>query len=384
MKAARGTGLASAVKSSGGGWAGWAALRFGRQRDPKTIRMPRATLAYVLRNLATLLQNGVPLPKSICTLGREQSLKRHAGLMDTMQRYVEVGNTLSSALREFPTTFDEVMINQVRAAEKAGTLAATLDQIARQLEKSSNIRSQILRKLAYPAVLVVGGSASVTFLLVFVVPLFKQTYAEIGMPLPWITRAMLMAGQVASSYGWIILLALIGLPLALPWIRRNPAAALAMDRALLRLPGFGPWLRAIAVLQFIEVFGNMLQSGFTVAESLRVSARVVRNLVLRRGIEELQAAVVRGERFSRELDRLNELFPPVVSQLIMVGEQTGNLPRVVDHIADYLRRQTERFTVVLAGTLEPVLTISLAGIIACILLAIYLPMFDMIGASRAH
>lgn len=377
---------ASAEASVLGRWtARLSGVRPWASRGTRAARkIPRATLAYLFRNLATLLDNGVPLTKSLNTVIREQSLKKYHDLLDTMRRHVEVGNSLSSAMLEYPATFSEVLINQMRAAERSGTLAGTLDQVSKQMEKSSNIRSQILRKLTYPAVLLVAGTAAISFLLVFVVPLFKKTYDDIGMPLPWITRALLVAGQVASRYGWLLLLVLIGLPVSLPWIRRNPAAALAIDRTILRLPGFGSWVRGISVLQFMEVFGNMLQSGFTVAESLRVSARVVRNRVLRSGIEELQAAVLRGERFSRELDRLNELFPPVVSQLITVGEQTGNLPRVVEHIADYLRRQTERFTAVLVATIEPVLTISLAAIIACILLGIYLPMFDMIGASRAH
>ena len=124
------------------------------------------------------------------------------------------------------------------------------------MEKSSNIRSQILRKLTYPAVLLVGGTGAISFLLMFVVPLFQKTYDEIGMPLPWITRALLVAGKVASSYGWLLLLVLIGIPLSLPWIRRNPAAALAIDRTILRLPGFGSWVRGITVLQFMEVFGD--------------------------------------------------------------------------------------------------------------------------------
>ncbi len=138
------------------------------------------------------------------------------------------------------------------------------------------------------------------------------------------------------------------------------------------------------MLQFIEVFGNLIESGFTVVEALRVSVKVVRNRVMRQGIEALQAAVNRGERFSRELDRHADLFPPVVTQLIVIGEQTGNLRSVTSHIRDHLRREIDRYTVALVGTLEPVLTISLAATIAFILLAIYLPMFDMIGASRAH
>jgi type IV pilus assembly protein PilC len=351
---------------------------------PYAVRIPLGVLSYVLRNLATLLNTGASLTRSLGTLAQERSLRKYTVLLETVRHRLESGDTFSNALAAFPDTFDEVLVNQIKAGERAGTLPETLDRISKQMEQRDNVRSQVLRKLSYPIVLVVAGSISVTFLLVFVVPLFQKTYADIGIALPLVTRLLLAVGGWVASYGWIALVTAISVPFVLRRMRENPTIAVKMDRVLFRLPVFGHWLRSIAVLQFIEVFGNLVESGFTVVEALRVSVKVVRNRVMRQGIDALQAAVNRGERFSRELDRHADLFPPVVTQLIVIGEQTGNLRSVTSHIRDHLRREIDRYTAALVGTLEPVLTISLAATIAFILLAIYLPMFDMIGASRAH
>ncbi len=346
--------------------------------------MRAAALASMLKNLATLQEIGVPLAKGLSTLSQEVSFKKYAVLLDGLRRAVEAGDSFSAAIKAFPTTFGDVMVNQIRAGERAGILPTTFKQIAAQLEQAGNIRSQIIRKLSYPAILLVAGFGAVGFLLVFVVPLFKKTYDEIGLQLPLITRVLLAAGAWARAYGWLVPVVLVGLTIALKRALREPRLALEFDKALLRLPLFGNWLRNIAVLQFIDVFGNLVESGFTVVESLRVSSRVVKNRVMRHGIEELQLAVMRGEKFSRELDKQGGIFPPVVNQLIVIGEQTGNLKTVTPHIREHLRREIERYTAVLVGSIEPILTISLAVMIGCILLAIYLPMFDMIGAARVQ
>ncbi len=356
----------------------------GVKPEPKVPRIPPAMLASVLRNLATLLQIGVPLAKALSTMSQERSMKKYGSLLDSLRRAVESGDTFSSAIGGFPKTFGEVLVNQVKAGERAGILAETFGQISKQLEQTGNVRSQIIRKLSYPAVLVVAGTVSVSFLLVFVIPLFKKTYADIGLPLPLITRALLVVGDMARAYGWMVLLFLFCWPFAFRRARREPALAVRIDKAFMQLPLIGNWLRNMAVMQFIEVFGNLIESGFTVVESLKVAARVVPNRKMRKDIEELQVAVVLGEKFSRALDKYGGIFPPVVHQLIVIGEQTGNLKTVTPHIRDYLRREIDRYTHVLVGTIEPVLTISLAATIGCILLAIYLPMFDMIGAAGAH
>jgi type IV pilus assembly protein PilC len=186
------------------------------------------------------------------------------------------------------------------------------------------------------------------------------------------------------AYGWIAPLVLVAAALILRQMRRSPATACAIDRRLLRLPLIGDWLRNIVVLNFMEVFGNLLESGFKVVEALQLAREAVTNAAIARCVADLESAVLRGERFSREIDNLGELFPPVVSQLIVVGERTGSLGKATVAIRQHLRREIERQTKLMVGVLEPTLTIGLAVMIGTILMAIYLPMFDMIGAVNAH
>jgi type IV pilus assembly protein PilC len=155
-----------------------------------------------------------------------------------------------------------------------------------------------------------------------------------------------------------------------------------MDAAILRAPVFGNWLRDIAVLQLMEVLGSLMEAGYNLAEALGEAGQAVSNRAIRQGVRDLQNAVRRGEKFSRELERHGETFPPIVSQLVIVGEQTGTLTRATSHIRDHLQREIERKTNIFVGTIEPTLTIGLAGAIAAILLAIYLPMFDMVNTIK--
>lgn len=348
------------------------------------LKIKRRDLTFILRNLATLLDNGLPLARSLATLTQEKALKKYSGFLDDARKQVEAGALFSAALGEFPTIFPPVMVHQIRVGEKSGTLPATLGRVAEQFENGDRVRSLALRKLAYPAVLLIGGGVAVSFMLLFVVPIFQETYDEAGVQLPWVTRFLIGAADWAKSWGWLIPLGLVALVIGVKRARRNPATGPTVDGWFLRLPLLGDWLRNICVLQFMEVLGNLLESGFTVAEALNISSGAIGNQAVSRSVQSLQSAVNRGERFSRELDRLGELFPPVVTQLVVVGERTGSLTKTTLHIRDHLRREIERQTMMLVGILEPVLTISLAVMIGVILLAIYLPMFDMIGALNAH
>ena len=343
-------------------------------------RIRRTDLTFIMQNLATLLENGVSLPKALQAVSREQSLQKYAPILDTVRRKVETGESFSGGLAAFPDTFDELMINQIRVGERSGTLADALGHITAQLEKKDQLRSLIVKKLAYPILLLVMGSGVVAFMLMCVVPVFEKTYSEAGIPLPVVTQLLIAVGNLATAYGWLMAIGAIVLALAIRQARRQPAIACRMDARILQLPLIGPWLRDLAVLQLMDVLGNLLEAGFVLAEALSVCASSVGNRAVRKSVQGLQSAVNRGERFSRELERHGEMFPPVVSQLVIVGEQTGNLVKATNHIREHLRREIERKTTIMVGTIEPVLTISLAGAIGVILLAIYLPMFDMIGA----
>jgi type II secretory pathway component PulF len=343
-------------------------------------RLKPHELTFVLRNLATLVSNGVPLPRALATLAQEDSLLRHRDVINAIRRKVETGAPFSAAMLECPGVCDRLTASQIRIGERAGTLAETLQQLAQHRDKSRELRAQIIKKTAYPAMLLVLGSGLIIFLLMYVVPVFEQTYAEARVPLPFVTQLLISVGAFAQKYALFVAAFCAFACLGLAQLRKNDLFAARMDRALFRAPLAGRWLRDIAVLQLMDALNTLLAAGFTLAEALRQTAESVNNRAMRRGVRALMSAVERGERFSRELERMSELFPPIVNQLVVVGESTGQLAKATSDICEHLRREIERKTTLMVGALEPILTISLAAAIALILLAIYLPMFDMVNA----
>lgn len=365
---------------SSGAKAGAATLGQWIRGDKRAAKLKQHELTFILRNLATLVGNGVPLPKALATLAQEDTLTKHRNLINSLRRKVETGTPFSTAMLDSPGVCDRLTASQIRIGERSGTLADTLAQLAKNRDKSRELKSEIIKKIAYPAMLVVLGTGLITFLLLYVVPVFEKTYSEAHVALPFITQLLIDVGAIAKKY---FLMTVAGGALgvvALIQLRKNDALAARMDQWLLHMPLAGRWLRDIAVLQLMDALNTLMTAGFTLAEALRQTAESVNNRAVRRGVRSLCSAVERGERFSREIERLNELFPPIVNQLVVVGESTGQLAKATSDICEHLRREIERKTSLMVGALEPILTISLAVAIAAILLAIYLPMFDMVNA----
>ncbi|MEM6329910.1 MAG: type II secretion system F family protein [Planctomycetota bacterium] len=370
---------AAGAKAKAAGKAGGFKLTLMPERKPSG-KMKSDDITFVFRNLATLIENGVSLPKALGALAEERALERCRDTLNGLRSELESGSTFSAALAKHKASFDIVTINQVRVGERSGTLPGTLDSIATQREKSGKLRAEVLKKLAYPGMLMVVGVGVIGFLLTYVVPVFEETYSSAKVPLPGITQTMILVGAGCKSYGLFVLGGAVLLALAAAKARQRDAIACRIDSTLLKLPLVGEWLRDIAVLEFMEVLGNLMEAGFTLAEALDEAAASVGNRVVKRCATNLNKAVNRGERFSREVENLGDLFPPIVSQLVIVGEQTGNLAKATRHIRSHLQEEVERRTNIFVGVIEPTLTATLATAVAVILMAIYLPMFDMINA----
>lgn len=336
-------------------------------------------LTTILSNLSTLVGNGVPLPRALATLAKEDTLAKHRDMLESLRRKVESGMPFSQAVSQFPHLADSLTVNQIRLGERSGTLPETLKKLSSSRNKTAELRKDVVKKLSYPALLIVVGSGLITFLLIYVIPVFQETYDGAGVPLPFITRLLIGVGAFTKQYLWMIAGFFVLFVVTIKQLRKKDEFALKMDQFLLRLPMIGNWLRDMAVLQLMEVLQNLMEAGYTLAEALCETADSVGNRFVRQGVRDLQQAVQRGEKFSRELERHEEMFPPIVNQLVIVGESTGQLTRATNDICDYLRKEIERKTGIMVGALEPILTISLAGAIAVVLLAIYLPMFDMVG-----
>ena len=348
----------------------------------KSVKIKKRDLIFILRNIATLTENGLSLPKALETICKEKSLKKYAGMLSTIRQTVENGDTFSGALAKYKDSFGELFISQIKVGEKSGTLPATLERLTQQLEHADNLRSTVIKKLSYPALLCVAGSGAVSFMLLYVIPTFEKTYKESGAKLPGITQFLIDVGRFGKNYGWMIGLGIVATIVGWFIARRTPPARLVIDRYLLKVPMLGDCFRNYAVLQFMEVLGNLMEAGFTVADALNSCAKSINNRAVRRSVEELHAAVLRGERFSNELEKHGDLFPPIVNQLIIVGEKTGTLSKATQNIKAHLKREVERYLGIMVGAIEPIMTICLASAIGCILLAIYLPMFDMIGTMK--
>lgn len=346
----------------------------------KKVKIKKKDLIFIFRNISILVENGLPLPRALDALVREKSLKKYCTILTAMRQRVESGESFSGAMALFPDTFSELVQNQIRIGERSGTMPATLKRLTNQLEHGDNLKSMIIKKLTYPCMLMFFGGGAVSFMLLYVVPTFEKTYKESNAKLPAITQFMIDAGQFGKSYGWMILLAIAALVGTIIYVRRIPAGRFWMDAKLLKIPLVGDWLKNIAVLQFVEVLGNLMEAGFTVVNALKACGSSIGNRAVRHSVEELHTAILRGERLSNELERHGDLFPPVVNQLVVVGEKTGTLAQITGHIRTHLRREVERYTNAMIGSIEPIMTIGLAFAIGGILLAIYLPMFDMIGS----
>ncbi len=357
----------------------WGNLTKPRQANEK---LKPVELTFILSTLSTLVDNGVSLPRALETLGKEESMAKHREVLETLRRKVESGITFSTALSHFPHVCDRLTVNQIRLAERSGTLAATLKKLSSSRNKTAELKQQVIKQLAYPGLLIVVGSGLITFLLLYVVPVFEQTYSDVGAPLPMITQVLIGFGAFVKRFGLYIAGGVILTVVTIKRLRKRDDFAYQMDLALIRMPMLGNWFRDMAVLQLMEVLQNLMEAGYTLAEALRETADSVSNRAVKRGVSDLQRAVQQGERFSRELERHEGMFPPIVNQLVIVGESTGQLTRATNDICDFLRKEIERKTGLMVGTLEPVLTIGLAAAIAVVLLAIYLPMFDMVNTMK--
>ncbi|MEO8493729.1 MAG: type II secretion system F family protein [Planctomycetota bacterium] len=346
------------------------------------VKIKKRDMIFILRNISILIENGLSLPKSLETLVTEKSLKKYAVMLEDVKSRVENGEAFSDALANFPDAFNELMVSQIRIGERSGTMPVTLGRIMSQLEHGDNLKSLIIKKLSYPCILVTAGSGAITFMLLYVIPTFQAIYEESGAKLPGITRLLITLGELGSKYGWMLILGIVILVSTTVTIRRQVAGRLWMDTWLLKVPVLGQWFKNMSVLQFMEVLGNLMDAGFTVVEALESCAKSVGNRAIRKSILEMHEALTRGERFSDELGKHGDLFPPVVKQLVVVGEKTGTLSKTTVHIRAHLRREVETYTNVMLGAIEPIMTAGLATCIGGMVLAIYLPMFDMIGAMK--
>jgi len=339
-------------------------------------RVKLTDLANATRQLATLLSSGLPLMDALAVLVEQEDNESLKAALSTVRDSVREGASLADALKENPRVFSQLYMNMVSAGEASGTLEITLDRLADFLDEQVRFRGRLSAALAYPAFMTVIGISMLFFIVSFVMPRVVGMFEDMKQQLPLITVILLGTVRFLSSFWWAILLTIGG---AAYYIRRylnTSAGKETFDARLLKLPVFGTLIRMIAVSRFTRTLGTLLQSGVPTLAALDIVKSVVGNTVLANAIQKARENVREGEPIADPLRR-SGLFPPVVVQMVAVGEKSGELEKMLLKISDSFDRTVDTRITGLMALLEPVIILIMGLIIGFIVIAIMLPMLQM-------
>lgn len=344
----------------------------------EAIKVPSRVVAPVYAQLAALLRSGVPLLRSLQVLSEQTSQPKLKAVLDDVRNRVEDGATLSDAMAQNPKAFDELSVSIVRAGGEGGFMEDALERVAAFTEQQGELKSRVTGALAYPVMLSVIGAAIVTGLLVFVVPNFKDLFANLERQgnLPGVTTGLLAFSTFLKSYGIFVVIGLVGLFFALKRHFATPDGRKQLDRFRIKAPMAGDIYLSLAVARFCRVLGTLLHGGVPIVRSLEIAADSTGNKVLMESVQNAAENITAGESLAEPLGESGH-FPRDVVEMIAVAEQSNSLETVLTQIADTLERQTWRKLDLTVRLLEPLLLVVLAIIVLIVVMALLLPVLKM-------
>ena len=344
-------------------------------------RVRLGDLANATRQLATLLSSGLPLMDALTVLVEQEEAPALKSALSSVRDAVREGASLADALKANPRVFSQLYMNMVSAGEASGTLEITLDRLADFLDDQVRFRGRFAAALAYPALMTVIGVGVLFFLFAFVMPRVVGMFQDMKQQLPFITLALLWVVKFFSTLWWAILIVLGGIAYYVRRYVATPAGKAWLDSRMLRLPVFGSLIRMIAISRFTRTLGTLLQSGVPTLTALDIVRSVVGNTVLADAIQKARENVREGEPIADPLRR-SRLFPPVVVQMVAVGEKSGELEKMLLKISDSFDRTVETRITALMSLLEPVIILVMGLVVGFIVIAILLPILQMSTGVR--
>ncbi len=342
-------------------------------------RVSQREVVVFMRLFATMIAAGLPLVQSLNVLARQTEKGLFRKVVRSLIRDVESGDTLAGAMSRHPGVFSDLSVNMVAAGETAGALDTILGRLAEFLEKNSALGRKMRTAMVYPAMIVGVAVPTVAILLVFVIPTFQTMFASSGVPLPLPTRIVIGASEAVQRYWWGLLVAGALILAALDRARRTAPGRLLADRLLLSLPVLGSLLRKAAVARFTRTLGTLVASGVSILEGLEVTAKTAGNRVIHDAVMKSRASIAGGDTIAGPLEE-SGAFTPMVVRMVEVGEQTGGLDEMLARIADFYDEEVDGALEALIAAVEPLMIVVLGVVVGGMIVAMYLPVFDMINA----
>jgi type IV pilus assembly protein PilC len=342
---------------------------FGKKVKTKSV-------VVFARQFSTMISAGLPLIQCLDVLASQEKNKAFAKIIKSVKDDIEGGSTLTDALRKHPKVFDELFINMIQAGEAGGILDIILIRLATYMEKIMKLRSKVKSAMTYPAAVLVISVLVVIMLLLKVVPVFSKMFSGMGRELPALTQTLIDISDFLQNN--IIYLLGVTILIVVAFIRyyRTEMGKAIVDRLLLKMPIFGPLLKKVAVSKFSRTLSTMMSSGVPILDGLEIVSKTAGNKVVERALMETRKNISEGKTIAEPLAATN-VFPPMVVQMIAVGEATGALDAMLAKIADFYDDEVETAVAAMTSLLEPALMVFLGGLVGTIIVAMYLPIFQL-------
>jgi len=351
-------------------------IKLGLRKKVKT-----RDVVIITRQFATMINAGLPLVQALQILAKQTINPSIREAVEKVVFEVESGRTLADALKDHPKLFSQLYVNMVAAGEAGGILDTILLRLATFLEKSEALARKVKGAMIYPAVVLTVAMGAIVILLLFVIPTFETMFASFNQELPLPTRIVIGLSSFLQGYWLWLLIGGTGAGfLFRRWIATS-SGRLIFDRLMLRMPLLGSLVRKSAVARFTRTLGTLLSSGVSILEGLEITARTAGNRVIHDAVMDSRASIAGGESISEPLRR-SGVFPPMVTQMINVGEETGDLDGMLNKIADFYDEEVDVAVESLLKALEPALIVILGTIVGGMIVAMYLPIFGMVSAVQ--
>lgn len=329
-----------------------------------------------LRQFSTLLKAGVTIVDATSILAQQTSSKPLMRALENIEEALRAGKPFSEAAANESKIFPPIFINMVRAGEASGNLDGSLDQLVIQFEKQQDTRQKVKSAMTYPIIVGIVAIGVVIFLLTSVVPMFASMLTDLGGELPAITLFVLGASKVVSSFWWLFLLIIILFVLVILVLRSRPETKYYIDYAILKMPVFGQLMQKAVMARMSRTLSSLFSSAVPIIQSLQIVEKVVGNEVVKRTLEKARDALEEGNSLTTPM-RNNWIFPPLVVQMISIGERTGSLDQMLEKVAFFYEKEVEYATDRMKAMIEPMMIVFLAVVVGTIIISIIVPMFQI-------
>jgi len=339
-------------------------------------RVKQSEITMMTRQLSTLVGAGFPLVSAISTLIPQTKSNIFQKTLSQIKDSIEEGSSFAGALALYPETFSQIYINMVRAGESSGTLEIVLERLADITENQQALTNKIKSMLAYPAIMTVIGSGVLFFLLAYIVPKITTIFEDVDRVLPAPTRFLISTGDILKSFWWLFLILIVAAIFCFRALRKTERGRYIIDRFLLSLPIVGELLKKLAVARFARTLGSLLENGVTLLSSLEIVKNIVGNVLIAEVVEKAASDVEKGHALGKTIESSN-IFPNLSVQMILVGEQSGELEPMLNKVADVFENEVESTVIAMTSWLEPVIILIMGVVVAFIVLSIVLPIMEM-------